>query len=405
MMLVLIIVGLSGCNEVENKHPTVNIYASETDGFAPFTVNFTGEGYDSDGVIISYYWKFGDGGHSGKQNLSHTFEKSGQYKVTLIVEDDDGAKDLDIIKIFVNQSESSDENDNEMSDIGKDGINGEVITHESNESTGFSWFSYIPNSITKDEEAYILIEASYLEECDQEKTGENALQCIKGFIPYAESNRYVLLTPAFYQRCVNPDIDEWICHFPSYIFTISSSVFYRIDLKLTAMIDELSDQLNKSGYNIQNKVFLMGFSCGGHIANRYSLLHPERVMAFSAGGLGGQLTLPEKYYNGYKVNWVWGLYDYESLTGEPFKKDLYLELPHYIYMGDQDLYDSHLTGTKWKSIFGGDIVTAVRNQCLFEKEHGYNVTYKEYQGVGHEYNQEMIQDTFDFFEEVRYNGK
>jgi PKD repeat protein len=394
----------TGCIESsnENNPPEVMIYANPINGTAPLRVQFNCTVNDTDGHIISYYWKFGDGSSSTVSNPVHTFKEEGNYKVQIIVSDDDRVKDVDYLEIIVLPSSVGEEEivDN---DVDLKFVKGEIERHEANLTTGFPWFSYVPESLKKSDDAYILIEASYLGDCDPSNVEENVKINMNRFTYYAESWKYVLLTPAFNARCVHPDIDEWVRHFPRYIFTLSpSSVYYRIDNKLTAMIDELIVLLNDSGYNVKQKVFLMGFSIGGQVANKYSLLHPERVVAFSAGGIGGQLTLPERYYNGYAVKWGWGVYDYESLVGECFKKDQYLGLPHYVYSGDQDLYDSHLTGTKWKSIFGGDTVTAVRNQCLFEKEYGYNVTYKEYQGVGHEYTYDIIQDSFDFFKEVRY---
>lgn len=60
------------------------------------TVTFTAtDSLDADGTIVDYRWNFGDGSVlSGpdKSAVTHVYENSGTYQVTLIVVDDDGAQ-------------------------------------------------------------------------------------------------------------------------------------------------------------------------------------------------------------------------------------------------------------------------------------------------------------------------
>ncbi len=108
MILVTVnIVSLSGCMDrqqpqnIENKNPTISISANTTTGVAPLTVLFMASGNDSDGVITSYDWDFGDRNTSTEQNPTHTFYSKGKYLVTLTVTDDDGGSDIDNIAIIV----------------------------------------------------------------------------------------------------------------------------------------------------------------------------------------------------------------------------------------------------------------------------------------------------------------
>jgi nitrous oxidase accessory protein len=48
--------------------------------------------YDRDGEVISYEWDFGDGTTDSGMVVSHAFNDSGEYDVTLIVTDDEGYK-------------------------------------------------------------------------------------------------------------------------------------------------------------------------------------------------------------------------------------------------------------------------------------------------------------------------
>ena len=56
-------------------------------GTAPLTVQFTDT---STGSPNSWYWDFGDGSNSVKQNPSHTYTNSGQYYVTLTIRNNSG---------------------------------------------------------------------------------------------------------------------------------------------------------------------------------------------------------------------------------------------------------------------------------------------------------------------------
>jgi hypothetical protein len=46
--------------------------------------------FDEDGIIVFYYWDFGDGTNSSGINISHIYHKLGEHPVTLIVMDNDG---------------------------------------------------------------------------------------------------------------------------------------------------------------------------------------------------------------------------------------------------------------------------------------------------------------------------
>jgi PKD repeat protein len=65
--------------------------ASFTYACTNLTCVFTDTSTDSDGLIRSWSWNFGDGTTSTVQSPSHTYASEGTYGVTLSVTDDDGA--------------------------------------------------------------------------------------------------------------------------------------------------------------------------------------------------------------------------------------------------------------------------------------------------------------------------
>src|SRR4030042_1498403 len=56
-------------------------------------IQFTDTSIDSDGTIISWIWKFGDGDTSNLQNPTHDYTDDEIYTVILTVTDNDGATD------------------------------------------------------------------------------------------------------------------------------------------------------------------------------------------------------------------------------------------------------------------------------------------------------------------------
>jgi PKD repeat protein len=77
---------------IEINLPPTAVLTGPTNGRAGESLSFSGSGSsDSDGIIVSYSWDFGDGNMGEGPDVSHTFIAPGSYKVTLTVVDDDGS--------------------------------------------------------------------------------------------------------------------------------------------------------------------------------------------------------------------------------------------------------------------------------------------------------------------------
>jgi PKD repeat protein len=85
----------------ENIPPTVSITANGSYGAAPYTVSFTANSQDEDGAVMSYYWDFGDGSLSTRENPDHTYMSPGTYSVRLAVRDNEGAQAISSHTIIV----------------------------------------------------------------------------------------------------------------------------------------------------------------------------------------------------------------------------------------------------------------------------------------------------------------
>jgi PKD repeat protein len=75
-------------NELSNNSPIADFSYAKIRK----RVTFTDQSTDSDGIIVSWFWDFGDGKTSSNKNPSHWYRGYGTYTITLTVTDDDGAK-------------------------------------------------------------------------------------------------------------------------------------------------------------------------------------------------------------------------------------------------------------------------------------------------------------------------
>ena len=93
---------------------------------------------------------------------------------------------------------------------------------------------------------------------------------------------------------------------------------YRIDEQVVRIIDKAKKIVKEErGIDLDNKIFLNGYSSSGVFAQRFALLHPELIDTTCIGGASGSIPiLTEKL--GYPI----GLADYKKLTGKEFNTDV-----------------------------------------------------------------------------------
>jgi len=76
---------------VLSKPPVANFSESATIVYTDEFIDFNASSsYDPDGVIVSYFWDFGDGTNGTGVIVSYAYADNGNYTVTLTVTDDDG---------------------------------------------------------------------------------------------------------------------------------------------------------------------------------------------------------------------------------------------------------------------------------------------------------------------------
>lgn len=83
---------LAGCIAL-NFPPVASFTCNPPSGPCPLTVSSdASSSYDSDGIITTYSWSFGDGCSGSGVTTSHTYSTAGSYTAALTVTDDDGTQ-------------------------------------------------------------------------------------------------------------------------------------------------------------------------------------------------------------------------------------------------------------------------------------------------------------------------
>jgi len=77
--------------EKQKNAPTANMSVNPISGQAPLTVTANdNNSFDSDGEIVSYQWTVSDGRKASGSQANFTFNRAGQYTISLVVTDNDG---------------------------------------------------------------------------------------------------------------------------------------------------------------------------------------------------------------------------------------------------------------------------------------------------------------------------
>lgn len=120
--------------------------------------------------------------------------------------------------------------------------------------------------------------------------------------------------------------------------SVKNSVIERIDLQLINMFRQIKKSFAKADIIISDKFILKGFSAGGEFAHRFSILHPQYVLAAVSGGAMHSFTLPLKSYKNELLLWPNGIGNADEYSD--FKFEDYYKIKQLNYLGDKDFNDS-----------------------------------------------------------------
>jgi hypothetical protein len=168
----------------------------------------------------------------------------------------------------------------------------------------------------------------------------------------------------------------------------------RIDLQLLAMADHArTTALADADFDIREEVMLNGFSASGNFVDRFTVLHPERVLSVTAGGLNGMTLLPLAEARGRTLDYHVGIADVPAITGAPVDLEALDAVNQFLYMGSEDENDTIPFDDAWTSdelrqtallVYGEDMITERFPFCQTAYERaGVSARFEIIEGAGH----------------------
>lgn len=287
------------------------------------------------------------------------------------------------------------------------------IKPEETDAFQFPYFLFIPEGVSVDEKAVVLIEPNNSGFADDDLQNHIEKAERTASIDYYLGN-YVarklncpLLVPVFPRSKTNWKI--YTHALDRDVMLQEEQPLKRIDLQLIEMFKHAQNRLNDKGIASHDQFLLTGFSASGTFTNRFTLLHPDCVLAVAAGGLNGLLMLPDDRLEEEILNYPLGTNDMETITGQAFQKESFLKTPQYYFMGQLDEndavpYDDAFSQAEREQIFrllGEQMLPERWNNCLqLYQNAGVNADILLYEGIGHKHPEEVKDDVVAFFDEV-----
>jgi hypothetical protein len=292
----------------------------------------------------------------------------------------------------------------------KEKLNAKFFEAKPQEGFNFPYYLFIPENVNSSDSLYLIVEPnnSGFVDDDFDKHIEKARRTASlGFYMgnyVARELNYPLLVPVFprsrshwqiYTHAL--DRDAMLQH---------GNKLERIDLQLLAMVKDAQKKLEAEGSHLKKQVLLTGFSASGTFANRFTLLHPDKVKAVAAGGLNGLLMLPVDTINKQPLHYPIGTADYDSLMQKPFNYMAFKNTPQLLFMGELDnndaiLYDDGYSLHERNLIFKTMGETMMPDRWEYCKKnyktHEINAIVKTFNNIGHEQPEKIKKEVLAFF--------
>ena len=219
------------------------------------------------------------------------------------------------------------------------------------------------------------------------------------------------LVPVFPRPEEEPvDWSHYIHALDNTSLSIEAGPLERVDLQLLAMVEDAQERLLGKGIPVDSDGMLLnGFSASGNFVERFVTLHPDRVVAATAGGLNGMVTLPIAELGDQSLPYHIGVGDFEALVGEEFDRDTYRRVPQFLYLGEDDdndtiPFDDAWTGDEFRKfaldIYGEHMQNDRFPLCkAVHAEQETSAVFRMYKDTGHT-PRPATDDLLEFYERV-----
>ena len=293
--------------------------------------------------------------------------------------------------------------------------NGELIFVEASHEDNFKfpYYLFIPDNAIENEKTFIIIEPNnsgfvdddlqkHIEKAERTATNDYYLGN-----HVAQSLKYPLLVPVFPRSKSESKI--YTHSLDRDVMLQKGNKMERLDKQLIEMFKDAQSRLINKNIQTHPQFLLLGFSASATFANRFTLIHPEKVMAVAAGGLNGLLMLPADTLENEALNYPIGTNDLKALTNKSFAKDLFLKTPQFYFMGKLDENDAIPYSDAFDQNEREQIYRLLGKQMQPERwdnctqiyrNLNVNATILSYENVGHEQPEAIKNEIVKFFSEV-----
>lgn len=279
---------------------------------------------------------------------------------------------------------------------------------EANPETGFNYpyYLHIPDSLGSDTPVPILVETTNMPgptDDFEAHLDEAERRASNGFgRRIADELTLPFLHPVFPRPVSDPvDWTHYTHSLDPETLRIDNSPLERIDLQLLRMLEDAKRRLSEQGIPTMDRFILNGFSASAKFANRFSALHPEKLISVSAGGLDGiailpieEADIPVHWVDRAELNYPVGTANIEELTGEPFNLDAFCDVHQFLYLGEDDEKDTLRYPDAWTGPEIRGIAVSVYGEDIHEERFPYckavyeevdaSAVFRQYEETGHD---------------------
>lgn len=179
---------------------------------------------------------------------------------------------------------------------------------------------------------------------------------------------------------------------------------HRLDLQLLAMSSDARKRLSRNGIEVPPEFLICGFSASGTFANRFSFLHPKRILGVVAGGVNATPMLPLADHGEHSLSFPLGTNDFGEIVGREFDLEAWRALPQMIFMGALDDNDAVAYSDAYSDseretvhkVLGQDMGVRWRAAQALYLEEKANVTFVTYGQIGHATTHRIHRDILSF---------
>ena len=286
-----------------------------------------------------------------------------------------------------------------------------VLIHpEAGDLYDYPYYLFIPNEVSQNHNAFVIVEPnnSGFADDDLKKHIEKAKNTasndyyLGNFI--SQNLGYPLVVPVFpreesrwriYTHALDRDV-----------MLQKGNTLERIDRQLIEIFEDARKKLLEKNIQTEDQFLLTGFSASGTFANRFTVLHPDKVLAVAAGGLNGLLMLPSDSLQNELLPYPIGTGDFKEITGREFQRPLFMDTPQFYFMGaldDNDAvpYDDAFDPSEREQVnrlLGAQMLPERWNRCqqMYDSLK-VKASIKTYQDMGHEHPEAVKQEIVQFF--------